>query len=72
MLDKGVEKLLRSEGNRGLMEELERAEKRVQDARNELAEIERQEKEAANLKEYVRKLETRASEVGSQLLAIPI
>ncbi|CAN6485048.1 unnamed protein product [Victoria cruziana] len=63
MLDKGVEKLLRSEGNRGLMEELERAEKRVQDATNELAEIERQEKEAANLKEYVRKLETRASEI---------
>ncbi|XP_031476850.1 uncharacterized protein LOC116248286 [Nymphaea colorata] len=63
MLDKGVEELLRSEGNRGLVEELQRAEKRVQDARNELAEIERQEREAANLKEYVRKLEIRASEI---------
>ncbi|XP_030540247.1 uncharacterized protein LOC115748021 [Rhodamnia argentea] len=58
-----VEELLSREENRGLLDGLERASRRVDEARRELAEIERQEVEARRMRNYIEQLESRASEI---------
>lgn len=63
MVDARVEELLSREENKGLLDGLERASRRVDKARRELAEIERQEAEARAMRNYVEQLESRASEI---------
>ncbi|KZV53264.1 hypothetical protein F511_07558 [Dorcoceras hygrometricum] len=63
MVDNRVELLLSKEENRVLLQGLEQATQRVENARRELAEIERQEIEAGIMKNYVKQLESRASEI---------
>ncbi|XP_011026800.1 PREDICTED: uncharacterized protein LOC105127267 [Populus euphratica] len=63
MVDKQVEELLNRQENRVLLDGLEKASRRVEVARRELAEIERQELEAKQLRDYINQLESRASEI---------
>lgn len=58
-----MEQLLKKEENRGLLEGLEQASLRVENAKRELAQIEKQEMEARTMRDYINKLESRASEV---------
>ncbi|KAK4389884.1 hypothetical protein Sango_2325400 [Sesamum angolense] len=55
--------LLNKEENRGLLDGLEEASRRVEMAKRELAEIEKQEIEAKLMRDYINQLESRASEV---------
>ncbi|RXH95814.1 hypothetical protein DVH24_008314 [Malus domestica] len=57
-----VEELLKREENRELLDGLEKASQRVENAKRELAEIERQELEAKLVRDYITQLESRASE----------
>lgn len=63
MVDERVEELLNKEENRGLLEGLDQASRRVEMAKRELAEIENQEIEAKIMRDYINQLESRASEV---------
>ncbi|XP_059442259.1 uncharacterized protein LOC132174642 isoform X2 [Corylus avellana] len=63
IVDERVQELLNREENRGLLDGLEKASKRVEMAKRELAEIEKQELEAKLMREYVNQLESRASEI---------
>ncbi|CAN6713330.1 unnamed protein product [Malus baccata var. baccata] len=58
-----VEELLKREENRELLDGLEKASQRVENAKRELAEIERQELEAKLVRDYITQLESRASEI---------
>ncbi|KAB2604752.1 hypothetical protein D8674_041526 [Pyrus ussuriensis x Pyrus communis] len=58
-----VEELLKREENRELLDGLEKASQRVENAKRELAEIERQELEAKLVSDYITQLESRASEI---------
>lgn len=62
-VDGQVEELLNREENKVLLDGLEKATKRVEIAKTELAEIEKQEFEAKQMREYITQLESRASEV---------
>ncbi|KAH7513669.1 hypothetical protein FEM48_Zijuj11G0005500 [Ziziphus jujuba var. spinosa] len=61
-VDGQVEELLNREENKVLLDGLEKATKRVEIAKTELAEIEKQEFEAKQMREYITQLESRASE----------
>ncbi|PIN01905.1 RNA uridylyltransferase [Handroanthus impetiginosus] len=63
MVDERVEELLNKEENRGLLDGLEKASRRVELAKRELAEIEKQEIEARIMRDYINQLESRASEI---------
>ncbi|KAK4421469.1 hypothetical protein Salat_2097500 [Sesamum alatum] len=63
MVDERVEELLNKEENRGLLDGLEEATRRVEMAKRELAEIEKQEIEAKLMRDYINQLESRASEI---------
>ncbi|KAG8382559.1 hypothetical protein BUALT_Bualt05G0090000 [Buddleja alternifolia] len=63
MVDERVEELLKKEENRGLLDGLEQASRRVEMAKRELAEIEKQEMEAKKMRDYINQLESRASEI---------
>ncbi|KAL3649721.1 hypothetical protein CASFOL_006124 [Castilleja foliolosa] len=63
MVDERVDELLKKEENKGLLDGLEQASKRVESAKRELAEIEKQEIEAKIMRDYVNQLESRASEI---------
>ncbi|XP_058085212.1 uncharacterized protein LOC131232755 [Magnolia sinica] len=63
MVDERVEELLSREENKVLLDGLEKASQRVEIARSELESIKRQEIEATKMKDYVRKLESRTSEI---------
>ncbi|KAL0324692.1 UNVERIFIED_CONTAM: hypothetical protein Scaly_2436300 [Sesamum calycinum] len=63
MVDERVEELLNKEENRGLLDGLEEASRRVEMAKRELAEIEKQETEAKLMRDYINQLESRASEI---------
>lgn len=63
LVDQQVEELLKRKENRVLLDGLEKASQRVENAKRELAEIERQELEAKQLRDYVNQLERRAFEV---------
>ncbi|KAL3817875.1 hypothetical protein ACJIZ3_003780 [Penstemon smallii] len=63
MVDERVEQLLNKEENRDLLDGLEKASRRVEMAKRELAEIEKQEKEAKVMRDYINQLESRASEI---------
>ncbi|KAI3469124.1 hypothetical protein Pfo_025787 [Paulownia fortunei] len=63
MVDERVEELLNKEENRGLLDGLEQASRRVEMAKRELAEIEKQEIEAKIMRDYINQLESRASEI---------
>lgn len=65
MVDERVEQLLNKEENRALLEGLEQASSRVENAKRQLAEIQKQEMEAKIMREYIDQLESRASEVPS-------
>uniref|UniRef100_A0A1D1Z7G9 Laminin subunit gamma-1 n=1 Tax=Anthurium amnicola TaxID=1678845 RepID=A0A1D1Z7G9_9ARAE len=58
-----VEALLRKEENRSLLDGLEDASRRVEDARWALADIQRQETEAARTREYALQLQSRQSQI---------
>lgn len=58
-----MEELLKREENRELLDGLEKASQRVENAKRELAEIERQELEAKLVRDYITQLESRASEI---------
>lgn len=59
-----VEELLRREENRGLVEGLNEASRRVDKARAELENMRRQRDEAVRAREYMRQLENQQAEVG--------
>ncbi|KAL6550337.1 hypothetical protein OROMI_020825 [Orobanche minor] len=63
MVDERVEELLNKEENKGLLDGLELALKRVEMAKGELDEIEKQEMEAITMRDYINQLESRASEI---------
>ncbi|KAH9612468.1 hypothetical protein KSS87_023905 [Heliosperma pusillum] len=58
-----VEELLQKDENKELLDKLNKASKRVELAREELANIQRQEMEALRMRDYVNQLETRASQI---------
>lgn len=72
MVNEQVEELLSRDENRVLLDGLEKASRRVEDARRELAEIERQEIEAKKMRDYINQLENRASEVSTDTLSYSI
>ncbi|CAH9092717.1 unnamed protein product [Cuscuta epithymum] len=63
VMDAKVEELLGREENRVLLQELEKATRRVEIAKQELAEIKRLEIEATVTRDYVNRLEKSASEI---------
>ncbi|CAA0843239.1 Unknown protein [Striga hermonthica] len=63
MVDERVDELLSREENKGLLDGLEQASRRVEMARRELAEMKKQEIEAKIMRDYVNQLESRASEI---------
>ncbi|KAF5729773.1 hypothetical protein HS088_TW20G00137 [Tripterygium wilfordii] len=63
MVDQQVGEILNREENRDLLEGLEKASRRVEIAKRELAEIEKRELEEKLLRNYINQLEIKASEV---------
>lgn len=63
IVDERVDELLNREENRVLLDGLDKATQRVENAKRELAQIQQQQLENNKMKEYINQLEIRAAEV---------